>query len=43
MVLGLVREDLNGNREFYEGFNEKWVISSYRLDSQREIHVQELH
>jgi len=43
MVLRLVREDSNGNRDFYEGFNEKGVISSYRLDSQREIYVQELH
>lgn len=27
--------------DFYEGFNEKGVVSSFRLDSQREIHVQE--
>lgn len=43
MVLRLIREDSNGNRDFYEDFNEKGVVSSYRLDSQREIQVQELY
>ena len=27
--------------DFYKGFNEKGVVSSCRLGSQREIHVQE--